>query len=108
MLQWRVYYADGTTFDSSQGEPRASPAYGVVLIAQIGAGGSGELVSGSDYYIHEGGFWIGPDLNGIVERLAHRVPADSLLIGRLVSPALWIEIRQRALNDDEFFAGRPR
>jgi hypothetical protein len=32
--QWRIYYADGSTFDSDQGEPWDAPATRVLLILQ--------------------------------------------------------------------------
>ena len=31
-ITWRIYYSDGSTFDNSQGEPSASPPFGVQAI----------------------------------------------------------------------------
>ena len=49
-MDWRIYYADGTTFDSSQGEWANAPADGVIAVnVRYPALGSRTL-SGVDHY----------------------------------------------------------
>ena len=49
-IRWRVYYDDGSTFDSSQGSPADSPGWGVVACISAHEVEGCTFQSLSDYY----------------------------------------------------------
>ena len=94
MRRWRIYYADGSTFDSSEGEPEDATAFGVVVIAQTRApddvhGLERELQHGWDWYWWhaERGEWWGSDIHGLLDHLLHRTPVRAVVQGRSVPTA---------------------
>ena len=107
MVAWRVYYGDGSTFDSSMGEPDDAPAWGGVRVLQHGVDGGGAAVDGCDFYVYESGRWIGADLAGIFDKLANRIPFSGFIAGRWVHDLTYREVFKRSSQDDDFFAGRP-
>jgi len=34
-ITWRIYYADGSTFDNTQGNPEDAPTTGVIAIKHL-------------------------------------------------------------------------
>lgn len=96
MDAWRIYYADGSTFDSSRGDPGDVPAEGVVCIAfaekdladprSVGR----RVLYNADFYIwrKDVGEWWGVDHRGVISQAkfylghlgavleAHSVPND--------------------------------
>ena len=103
MFKWRIYYDDGTTFDSNDGKPQDSPPWGAVVVAQPNAKGHARVLVGrnADYFLYnskrrrwhqvgeiesEGAVSI-----GLVDHLAHF--AHELTC---VRPARW-------MADDEAF-----
>lgn len=64
MPRWCIFYADGTTFGSDDGEPKVVPGLGVIVIVQEHET-SGErpyLQHMTDYYVWLGNRWLGCDL----------------------------------------------
>ena len=61
---YRIYYADGSTFNSSQGDPQDAPGLGVLVIVQEHRipGERAYLQHMADYYIWKSGRWQGCDL----------------------------------------------
>jgi hypothetical protein len=63
-LQWRIYYADGTTFDSNQGLPQDAPSIGVIAIKHF-IENEWRISAFRDYYIWEmGNEWWSADAPG--------------------------------------------
>ena len=56
-MTWKIYYANGTTFDSTQGGPEDAPTIGVIVIKQKRLDGKWEMSAYRDYYIWEGEWW---------------------------------------------------
>ena len=52
MSDWRIYYHDGSTFDSTQGVPNDAPPTGVVCIIQFSREMGREILNRWDCY-----FW---------------------------------------------------
>ena len=66
MLDWRIYYNDGTTFSSEDGPPEEAPPHRVHGVVQWRANGNIDLIEGYDYYAWMGDRWVGgrqPDLD---------------------------------------------
>lgn len=69
---WRIYYEDGSTFDSTQGRPEESPASGVVAIRQRLHCSSGHhtdeiLKSGEPRILSNDLYWWRPDVEEWIE-----------------------------------------
>ena len=104
MLAWRVYYANGSTFDSSMGEPDDTPALGGICILQRDADGRGvERLQEQDFYSHDGVRWVAHDLVGLFDRLASRIHGATIF-GRAVRNDLYAELIQKAKRDPGFYS----
>lgn len=103
-IDWRVYYSDFTTFDSSQGDPEDVPAYGVVCITQRDSLTGRLIMHKWDwyYYVPEDSLWWGSDTFGLLDRLCHRLPAVAVCQGRNVSNADYRLIMEMADKDKDF------
>lgn len=63
-ISWRIYYADGTTYDSTQGEPKDAPSTGVICIKHF-IENEWRISAFVDYYCWElGSEWWGADQAG--------------------------------------------
>jgi hypothetical protein len=80
-LEWRLYYEDGSIFSNEDGPPEASPAWGVVVIAQrVGKQHNNILWSGVPWNVYRTdlGFWTELDdigFHDILVNKAHLVSA---------------------------------
>lgn len=95
---YRVYYADGTTFD---GDPEDAPGLGVVVIPQDDPDVGRMMMARWDYYCWHDGQWWGHDLVGMVLCLA-KPGWSRVLIGETVSQEKYATIYARALADPDF------
>ena len=104
MLAWRVYYDDGSTFDSSMGGPDDAPPFGVVCVLQRTADGCGVVsLQERDFFVHDGVAWVPVDKTGIWDRLINRLPLHGLLIGRMLRDDVYVGIIQRKNRDMDFY-----
>jgi hypothetical protein len=60
---WKIYYADGTTFDNTQGTPEDAPSIGVICIKHF-IENEWRISAFVDYYIRENNEWWGADAPG--------------------------------------------
>jgi hypothetical protein len=109
MLQWRIYYADGSTFDNLQGEPWDAPATRVLIIVQKDPEASnGAYVQWmTDYYLWKLGRWYAKDYGALlfywfINIFPHQ---RACLAGETVDNNTWKEITTKAKTDPEFFLG---
>jgi hypothetical protein len=101
-LDWRIWYGDGTTFDSLDGSPKEAPARGVVCIAVADPDlyGNGSYVHHLyDFYVLEKERWKGVDLFGLYDFLL-----DSGLVkfGRMIPSGTYRQIIWDATHDPDF------
>ena len=101
-MDWRIYYDDGSTFDSSQGEPEDAPGFGIALIVAQNSQVGRVLLQGFDFVYWNGTNWAGCDFFGLVDRLAHRLPTRAVSVGRMIETHIWGEIYERAKADPDF------
>lgn len=96
-MRWKVFYADGSTYDSEEGgRPEAR---GVQAIVQDHPRVNKEIVTGADYYIRDPeGRWIGVDLFGLYDWL---VDVGLVLFGRMVTTEEYRELFKRAKLEQE-------
>jgi hypothetical protein len=128
MINWRIYYADNTTFDDSQGDWIDAPSKGIVCVVvrdptEIW---SRRVVSGysrptkcqtcgagqwPDYYVkapeNEEPFIIARgDLKDFYSRFDSFAIAEQYIkIGRTCSQEQWTKIMDKAVSDPDFPKG---
>jgi hypothetical protein len=100
-MLWRIYYANGATFDSAQGGPEDASPTGVICIKQRNAVSAWALVSLKDYYLWHHGAWWGADTPGFWQYL-FKPGAKVALFGESVPDAKFNEIVSRAVSDPDF------
>lgn len=103
MPAWRIYYSDGSTFDSTMGAPHEAPAEGFVCAVGYDEGGQRYIMHRWDFYRYdvESDQWWGMDLFGLMDNL-RRNTVYAFKEGRTVTRTVWQEIIGRASNDPDF------
>jgi len=107
-VDWRIYYGDGSTYDSS-GSPFDAPALDVqAIIIRVNdpANSYGRgLVARFDYYwwVPESQEWFGGDLFGLFDYLTNTLGPKRVLFGRTIGNAEHQDIITRALADKELW-----
>jgi len=102
---WRIFYDDGSTFSSADGEPHEAPSEGVICaVGYTPDDGERYIANRGDYYhFHRGeGRWWECDLAGLLDRLRNNSEVYAYKEGRRVSKKLWEEILIAANNDPDF------
>ena len=104
MITWRIYYDDGSVFDSSNGEPEDAPSFGVLCIVFPDNDHGRLVMQGWDWlYYHEvEGNWWGADIHGLLDGLLHNKPIRAVKQGRNAPALVWREVLNRATNDLDF------
>ncbi len=104
---WRIYYADGSTFDSVDGEPWQAPATRVVLIIQRHRDPQEHAFFQwmKDYYIYKHNRWFVVDYGALLfywftEQYDH--PRASLA-GETIPNETWNEMGELARRDRDSF-----
>ncbi len=98
-MQWKIYYDDGTTFDSSQGLPSEAKPLGIQCIMQDDVKEGKYLVSRFDYYWFEKGRWFGGDLFGLYDYLLR---SGAVKFGRWIPNDKFEDVVERAKSDPDF------
>lgn len=106
-MKWRIYYADGSTFEGS--DPSAIPSgkrFQVQIIVQHDADHGRQLVHFADYYLWHSdlGRWMGVagDMSAMMAITLQPEEITCVLWGSMMDPYAWAEI-QRAANTDPGF-----
>lgn len=104
---WRIYYADGSTFDSTEGEPWQAPSAKVILINQkdFTASNGVSRVSGRDYFIWKHNRWFDVTFDALMlylfmDQFEHPRAA---LAGEMVLNNIWQDIVRIAAKDKDFY-----
>jgi hypothetical protein len=115
-LKWKIYYGDGSTFDSSQGEPLDAPVFGVIAI--IGPtydkrDPSYRMHRWDRFYwnqdIFEGrGQWWGGFHDVAEQRLCNGDPIEALKIGMMIDTPEYQAILERANKERKEIYGSNR
>ena len=106
-MNWRIYYADGSTTDNKQALPKDAPGLGVIVIVQQHEDPRvrAYLQHEADYYIWADGRWWACDLFRLwqywfVQKYEHPKAA---MAGETVRNELYEQIIRAAKNDGDFY-----
>jgi len=102
-MMWRIYYDDGSTYDSSMGEPHEAPPEGVLCIVYRDQHGKRFIASHQPFYCfdvktHE---WWPIDMAGLLDRLRRNL-IYAFKEGRSVDNAEFQAVMRRADQDPDF------
>lgn len=100
-LTWRIYYGDGSTFDSSQGTPEDAPPINVQVIVQPNKDNGRETVHQWDWYYWQGEHWYGCDLWGLLDQLLWN-KVTAVKQGRMLPQEAYDSILKSAMADPDF------
>lgn len=104
-MAWKIFYSDGTTFDSSQGEPHEAPIKH--FICALGY----DPVDGKRYQMHGWDFyrwdrdnkqWWGFDRQGRDTRLEDGDEIYAYKVGFTVTKAKFLSIMDTSHRDPDF------
>ena len=102
MLQWRIYYGDGSTFSDLDGSVEEAPPLNVQAIAEAAGIDIGRRVTARyDYYWHENNQFSGGDLFGLFDYLMRAQGSAVVKFGRMVTNLEYDAALQHAVTDPE-------
>lgn len=103
-VAWRIYYADGSTFDSTMGSPVQAPSFGVIAIPFPDEMVGRVVMHGWDWYYWrlDHWQWWGSDIHGLLDNLLHNAPITAVKQGRNIHNKEFAEIFGRASKDPDF------
>lgn len=101
-MEWRIYYDDKSTFDSSMGEPKDAPSHGVLIVTVKDQDHGRLVLNGWDWYYHDGKEWWGADVHGLLDRLLHNLPTHAVKQGRMCPSDVWRDMLDQAVKDPDF------
>ncbi len=105
--RWRIYYADGSTYDGSTTEDAmAAPVWGaLVLKAEAQSNAIGYSIRTATFFVWENYEGLTPrwgakdDLFGLSRYWNRQVGAQKVLVGEEVSDEIYQHARARAVDD---------
>jgi hypothetical protein len=104
MLEWIIYYSDGSTFSSKDGGPQKTPRNYVQVVMQTNDHmGGRDLMDYHDHYGWHNDRWLPHDLSGITQ-----YKDDPSIENKIVLNGYWIadsefwKIHNQALDDPEW------
>jgi hypothetical protein len=100
MMNWRVYYGDGSTFSDADGSPFAAPRSNVQVIIERDARVGWRWISGYDYFVldPERGGWRETNEFGLFDYL-QRAGQPLVLFGRWLTDEEWHRLFTRVKSD---------
>jgi hypothetical protein len=91
---WRIWYDDGSTFDSTHGSIEEAPSDGVIAVADAR---KTRPRTGQDYYLWLGDSWAAGNQADLEKWLRRALP--TLKFGRWSSDAIYQETIARAVRE---------
>lgn len=100
---WRIYYADGSTFDNSMGDPHEAPPFGFIAAIGYDENGDRYIMQKWDHYGYDiaSNQWWGQDIHGLIDRLSRNL-VYAYKQGRTVTKNEFGAIMNTAHKDTDF------
>ena len=99
MENWIIYYEDGSSFTSSDGNPEDAPRLGVLLVANIDKEVGKILHHRADFYIRKMDQWLPADKFGLMDYLLEPGHYKIVLWGRITTRTIMHKVYVDAFND---------
>jgi hypothetical protein len=101
MATWRIFYHDGTTFSSDNGDPVDAPSVGVVCIIQGNIMLGREILNRWDCYFWDGSRWRKSTFGGAFDALLSRQTVESFIEGSIIDNQDFRFIWETAFDDPD-------
>ncbi len=103
-IDFRVYYADGSTYDGYHNAVENTPIFEVLLIVERNANHGRKLVKGGDYYIYyQNGTWHAVDFVGMLQYMRRPYMEKRFLVGVMsYDEDSWNDTVRKARSDPDF------
>lgn len=103
-MTWRIYYDDGSTFDSTMGTPVEAPGLGVQAIVQPDERVGRVLLTRFDWYYWrvDLGEWWASDLFGLLDQLTSDRDGRVQAVKAGRNAVAYDDILKRAMDDPDF------
>ena len=103
-MDWKIFYGDGSIFDSLMGSPSEAPSFNVQVIVCKNETNGRSLYHTWDWYYWNGEEWRGADIHGLLDQLLHDTENKICGIkqGRTVKDEVYEELLLKAINDKDF------
>lgn len=100
---WRIYYDDGSTYDSTMGSPASAPSFGVLVVVCDSDLYGRNLYHNWDWYYFNGE-WRGADIHGLLDQLLHdkKGIVTGVKQGRTTDDKVFESVLKKAINDVDF------
>lgn len=100
-MNWKIYYADESTYSDEDGSIGNAPGDGVLVIVEKDSLVGRSIYSNTDWYWRLENQWWGGDIDGMKYYL--RQPGlKKVLEGAAVPNHMWKRIFRQALEDKDF------
>jgi hypothetical protein len=96
---WKIFYGDGSTFSSTDGDLTDAPSTNVQIIVQENESTGHYNQSGSDYYIWRDDHWWGVDIFGLFDFL---MESGLVKFGRTIESSKFTKVYRQAKDDPDF------
>lgn len=106
LIQWRIYYGDGSTFDDQNGALDAAPGLGVIAVLHQAPCWS--LWYDKDWYWFRDGEWFGGDLTGLLDHLIYYRELTLVFMGRVIRDLDYRHILENAKQERDRLSGKTR
>lgn len=106
MAPWKIFYDDGSTFSSDEGQPHDAPTEGFVCALGYNESGARYIMHGWDFYRfdRESDQWWGMNVYGLHDCL-RRNNVYAYKEGRTLTDKRFQEIMRNAHTDPDFPQG---
>ena len=98
MVNWRIYYGDGSTYSNEDGAPDSAPCSRVICVAFYADDQRRKICPQADFYIWDGGRWFSADASGFWQYMGEP-GSKGVKFGREIGDLKYRSIMSTAMND---------
>lgn len=100
MIEWIIYYADGSSFTSEDGPPEAAPRTGIQVVVNRSPKRGKQPWHSHDYYCWQEIEWVPHSIGGLHDYLADRSVEKHIVLRGLAIPSQrFMDIWEKAVRD---------
>ena len=102
MIEWKIYYGDGSTFDSSQGGPEEAPPIDVIAVVKKSENGF-DILHLKDWYVYRTDIgWFRCNTFGMIDQVMYFTDkVMGVKQGRVISDDAFAKISKKIHEDKD-------
>ena len=98
MIDWKIYYGDGSTYSNEDGSPESAPTGNVIAVAFYDEDNRRKICHQADYYVRRDGRWFSADASGFWQHMMEP-GAKVVKFGREIGDLRYREVMSFTMND---------